>query len=255
MSYVEALSDARTICRIGTQDAAYLCGHLIIRSRKWTRSINNKRSTIDDIMKKTLGTLALSLLCASTWAQTYDPANNEYYQVVTGPNLPWLTAEQTALTMYYNGLEGHLVTITSQAEDTFVGNVVQAFGAGEFWAGGYQNPVTELNASAGWTWVNNQGTFPGVNGAGGFDNAYSNWNPGEPNDAYGEGSEQYLGLNRGSVGGFNDEGNLSLIEGFVVEYDPLTVPNGGLAPDGGSTAAFLGGALTLLGFVSRRFRK
>jgi hypothetical protein len=61
------------------------------------------------------------------------------------------------------------------------------------------------------------------------------------------------------VGGFNDEGNLSLIEGYVVEFDPNTVPNGGLAPtyapDGGSTAGLLGGVLTLLGIASRRLRK
>ncbi len=162
--------------------------------------------------------------------------------------------------MYYGGYEGHLVTITSQAEDTFVGNLVQSTslpGQGEVWAGGYQNPVTELVATAGWTWVNNEGTFPGVDSSAPF----ANWNPGEPNDAYGAGSEQYLGLNlNGSdVGGFNDEGNLYYISGYVVEFDPNTVGNGGLAPgyvpDAGSTMGLLSGALTLLGMASRRLRK
>ncbi len=127
---------------------------------------------------------------------------------------------------------------------------------GEFWLGGYQNPAGETTANAGWTWVNSEGTFPGVNGASGSHNSYSNWNPGEPNDAYGPGSEQYLGINLGSPGGFNDEGNLGLIGGYVIEYDPHTVPNGGLvgAPDGGSTAFLLIGALSVLG-ISRRARE
>ena len=107
--------------------------------------------------------------------------------------------------------------------------------------------------------MNNEGTFPGVNGASGSDNSYSNWNPGEPNDAQGPGSEQYLGINHGNVGGFNDEGDLSLIGGYVVEFDPNTVPGGGLppgfVPDAASTSAMLMGSVTLMGLFSRKFRK
>jgi hypothetical protein len=64
-----------------------------------------------------------------------------------------------------------------------------------------------------------------------------------------------LNLNGSDIGGFNDEGNLGYISGYVVEFDPNTVPGGGLVPDGGSTAGLLGGALTLLGIASRRLRK
>ena len=208
-------------------------------------------------MKKLFGTLTLSLLCASAWAQVQ--YGSDYYEVISAPNIPWLTAEQDALSLYYLGLEGHLVTITTAGEDAFVGGVVQNAGLGEVWTGGYQNPVTETDPAAGWTWVNNEGTFPGVDGALGYDNSYANWNGGEPNDYYGSASEQYMGLNLGAPGGFNDEGNLSLIDGYVIEFDPATVPSGGLAsgyvPDGGSTMALLGSALTLLGFTSRCLRK
>jgi len=231
-----------------------------IGSRKWTRSINKNAVFFEKIMKKTIAAITVSLLCASAWAQTYDPANGEYYEVVAAQNIPWINAEEDALTMYYAGLEGHLVTLTSQAEDTFVGTLAQNTqlpGAGEVWAGGYQNPANEQVAGDGWTWVNNEGTFPGVDST----TPFANWNPGEPNDAGGPGSEQFLGLNlNGSdVGGFNDEGNLYYISGYVVEFDPSTVPSGGLAtgyaPDGGSTAGLLGGVLTLLGIASRRLRK
>lgn len=206
-------------------------------------------------MKTILGALALSFVCMNSWATpVLDSANGHYYDVVADLDVPWLTAEQQALTLTYNGLEGHLVTITSGAEDTFVGNLVQSYslpGGGEVWAGGYQNPSTEVNPQAGWTWVNGEGTFPGVSSA----SPYANWNGGEPNDAYGPASEQYLGLNLGSIGGFNDEGNLSLISGYVIEYDPNTIPGGGLVPDGGSTAGLLAGALTMVGIAARRFRK
>ena len=47
---------------------------------------------------------------------------------------------------------------------------------------------------------------------------YTNWATGEPNDAYGPGSEQHL---LGWDGGWtwNDEGNLNSVTGYVVEYD------------------------------------
>lgn len=199
----------------------------------------------------------LTLGSASSYGQIYDPANGHYYEVFQAPGIPWINAESDALSLFYMGLEGHLATITSASEDSYVGAAVSAAGPGEFWLGGYQNPITELVATAGWTWVNGEGTFPGVNGAPGFDNNYSNWNPGEPNDAYGPGSEQYLGINLGNVGGFNDEGNLNLIGGYVVEFDPNTNPNGGLVgtPDAAATMPLLGMGMLAVAAFARRFKK
>ena len=53
-------------------------------------------------------------------------------------------------------------------------------------------------------------------------------------------------------GGFNDEGNLGLITGYVIEYDPDTIRD---TPDAGSTMALLSGALVVLGTVTRLLRK
>jgi hypothetical protein len=221
-------------------------------------------------MKKLTLILMVALLGARAWATEIDitpgtlgpvDTDGDYFDVIAAPDITWSDAEVDALTYYYNdgtqNLEGHLATVLDAETDTFVGDAVQAVGAGEFWLGGYQNPITELVATAGWTWVNDDGTFPGVNGALGFTQTYSNWNGGEPNDAGGPGSEQYLGINEGRLGGFNDEGNLSLIGGYVVEFDPTTDPTGGLAsaPDAASTAQLLGGALMLVGFASRRRRQ
>ena len=205
--------------------------------------------------------IALAMMAGTlaSQAQVLDPSSGHYYQVISDPGDTWMNAEVAALGHYYNGLEGHLATITSAGEDSYVGNVVKTYGgSSEFWLGGYQNPNTETTPTAGWTWVNGEGTFPGVNGVTGFHNDYSNWNSDEPNDYEGEGrgSEQYLGINLGNLGGFNDEGILGYIGGYVIEYDPNTIPTGGLAtPDVASTAALLSGALALMGVISRRIRK
>ena len=202
-------------------------------------------------------TSAIVLGNSSGNAQILDPANGHYYQVFSAPGSTWISAEVAALSLHYLGLQGHLATITDSAEDGYVGAAVAAAGAGEFWLGGYQNPGNLTSPTAGWTWVNSEGTFPGVNGGTGFDNPYSNWNPGEPNDFYGPGSEQFLGINLGRPGGFNDEGNLGLIAGYVVEFDPNTVPGGGLVgvPDTGATITLLGLSLTGLAAFGRRLRK
>jgi len=198
-------------------------------------------------MKTILAGLMVSLAAVSAWA-TPVSYGGHYYDVISAPHITWDDARVAALSSYYLGFEGHLVTITSAAEDAAVGSLIANAGLGEAWAGGYQNPITETTATAGWTWVNNEGTFPGVNGT----SPYANWNSGEPNDAYGPGSEQYLGLNLGSTGGFNDEGNLNYITGYVIEYDPNTVYD---VPDTASTGVLLTGAFGTLGLVSRRLRK
>ncbi|MBI1840826.1 MAG: VPDSG-CTERM sorting domain-containing protein [Verrucomicrobia bacterium] len=205
-------------------------------------------------MKKHVLTLCLSLACASAWAAPIlDPSSGHYYDVIPASGITWDDARSGALGNFYLGLQGHLATVTSSCEDGYVGAAVAAAGSGEFWLGGFQNPITETTAAAGWTWVNGEGTFPGVNGALGFANPYSNWNSGEPNDYYGAGTEQYLGINLGVVGGFNDEGNLGLIGGYVIEYDPNTIPDH--VPDAGATASLLGGALAMLASFARRIRK
>jgi hypothetical protein len=198
-------------------------------------------------MKRHLMVLAVSLSCAGVWATPIlDPASGHYYDVIGAPSITWDDARAAALSSFYLGLQGHLATITSAEEHGYVNAAIVASGSGEMWAGGYQNPITETDSKAGWTWVNGEGPFPGVDSA----SPYASWNGGEPNDFYGTASEQHLGLNRGP--GFNDEGNLGLITGYVIEYDPDTISE---IPDSSTTASLLAGALTLLATVSRRFRK
>jgi PEP-CTERM motif-containing protein len=163
-----------------------------------------------------LSLVVSAVLSTSAWASPV-PFNGHYYDVIRAAGITWNDARAAALSQFFLSLQGHLVTITSAGEDTAVHNMILTNGGGEMWAGGYQNPVTETNPFLGWTWVNGEGTFPGVSSA----SPFANWSGGEPNDFYGPASEQYLGLNFGT--GWNDEGNLSLITGYVIEYDPNTI--------------------------------
>jgi hypothetical protein len=109
-------------------------------------------------------------------------------------------ADSSANSMTFNGKAGHLVTITSATEDQFVLDLVYQwqtdngldgdFESGEVWAGGFQDPADEAVATEGWTWVNGEGPFPGVNNQ----PVYANWAARQPDDAHGLRSEQHLGL-------------------------------------------------------------
>ncbi|MEQ9561980.1 MAG: hypothetical protein RLN69_05625, partial [Woeseiaceae bacterium] len=105
------------------------------------------------------------------------------------------------------------------AEDTFVNGlrVTAGLSRPEVWIGGSQ-PAGELVAGANWTWLNGEGVIPGMSSA----DPYANWQQNEPNDNYGAGSEQHLALGLGNNSGWNDEGSLGNIGGYVIEYSTVT---------------------------------
>jgi len=191
------------------------------------------------------------LLCTGAWATPYSYGGH-YYDVIRAAGITWDDARAAALGSYYSGLEGHLVTITSDDENNAVHAMILASGipegSGEMWAGGYQNPIDEAVPTAGWTWVNGEGSFPGVTTPSPH---YANWSGGEPNDAYGTASEQHLGLNWGT--GWNDEAHLPFIYGYVIEYDPNTI-NDVSVPEP-ATMLLLGLGLMGLAGVRRKLRK
>jgi hypothetical protein len=174
----------------------------------------------------------------------YNPLNGHFYEYISS-GLTWTSAKAAAEARTFQGMQGYLATVTSQAENDFIQTKLQA----DAWIGAsddvsYVNAAltaigqaTYANQSAvegKWYWVTgpekglqfsqNNGSPVSVNGM------FKNWRGGEPNNA---GNEHYAEFY--VTGGWNDLPNITLP--YVVEY-------GGQAGDVTSTLA-LSGSRTL----------
>jgi len=131
----------------------------------------------------------------------WDSAEGYYheYVLVMYPGMGWDDATVDMNNSLGSGF--HLATITSGSEQEFIADLL--VGMGEYWLGGYQpGPGEEWNWITGEAWD------------------YANFDSDEPNDFYGPGSEQYLGMwkkNPYSAWVWNDEGNLTNIAGYIAE--------------------------------------
>ncbi|MBA3725935.1 MAG: hypothetical protein H0W86_05675 [Armatimonadetes bacterium] len=133
----------------------------------------------------------VSFSSVPSWGQVRWSNNGHFYEMVPTWRT-WLEAKADAESRTFMGRSGHLMTVTSQAEQDFV---VETFGEPlrEASIGGYNTPE-------GWKWVTGE-TWE-----------YTNWAPGEPN-----GSE-YLAFHGGhGLGQWNDRPN-SDTRHYFVEY-------------------------------------
>jgi len=133
-----------------------------------------------------------------------DPQSGHYYQLVTSA-VSWDDARAAAEAITFQGMQGHLATITSQAENDFVSALIPATEIPGYavWLGG-----SDAGHEGQWQWTS--GTEAGQ------DVGYTNWNSGEPNNAGGgEDSLEMYGF--GLSGLWNDQPATSL-RYYVVEY-------------------------------------
>jgi hypothetical protein len=149
-------------------------------------------------------------LSASTAdAQVLNPGNGHYYQLINaGGPITWSAASQSASGMAFGGYPGHLATITSSAENSFIKNDIVTI-AGDFWIGGYS--IGPGSDPASWRWCTGE---PWV---------YSSWAQDEPNYDF----EDYLmiyGIDDHWGNWNNVEENVSYVTGYVVEFDTPLVP-------------------------------
>jgi len=142
-----------------------------------------------------------------------NPQNGHGYAIISMAAAPsWTEANDAAQALRYLGRRGHLVTITSAAENDFiVGNFGKLLG-GRFWLGGYKDTrdPNYNDPASGWRWVTGEPW------------RYTNWQPNEPNGSRG-GAPHSDFLHMVANGQWNDEQNAAQgdsAKGFLVEFDP-----------------------------------
>jgi hypothetical protein len=213
--------------------------------------------------------IAAVLGCVATQASANnfppsDPVqfDGHYYQVVPAYKISWEAAKAGAEQRTFQGVQGHLATIGSPEEDLFldqlrrqVFNALQpTFTARELWVGGFQVPCATANPepACGWMWLNGDPIAP-TNGA----SPYTNWLNGEPDnykrtpDEMHRATEDVLAIGLKDQFGWNDEGTLPNVWGYIVEYGEgdLSVPaescafgSGGCNPTGAQIYTLPAGA-------------
>lgn len=160
------------------------------------------------------------LVSSSIWS-----VNGHMYRVYGGTSF-WSDAVSFAATVTVPGYyPGYLATVHSAEENEFIRSLL----TGPAWLGGYQEP-TELDPEANWKWVSGEPW------------TYTNWEPGQPNDRLGPGSEQLLVMY--TSGYWHDFPDTVTRPRFVVELNPVPEP---------ATALMLGAGI--VGLLFRRRSK
>jgi hypothetical protein len=143
-------------------------------------------------------------------APVQNPANGHWYELVQSQQgfIDWAVARNAAATLNFNGMHGHLATITSQAENDFIFNTLSP--PDNAWIGGERLPG-QSDPKLGWVWITGEP----------FN--YKNWatppNDGDEPDDLAENCIYY----ESGDGSWDDEwcsGTDSDVSYYIVEYEP-----------------------------------
>ena len=178
------------------------------------------------------GVVEMSGAAPVQWS-TGSGGNGNWYEVVSA-DLTWHNASTAAQLASYLGVNGHLATITSSEEDSFVAGLIN--NSMKPWLG-----ATDEIVEGSWQWVTGE-TWN-----------YTNWMIGQPDNAprnqYGEDYMHYFTPSQG----WNDLIDVKLSSwpynpGYIVEYENAPVPEPGTFV---LLACGLGGFI----FSRRKFRR
>lgn len=173
-----------------------------------------------------LGIGILMMLCGvsrNAGAQViFSSETGHYYEALAG-SLTWSAARDAARARTYLGRIGHLVTINSAAEQSFVTAAFPTAVSQHYWLGGYQDKSASdfSEPAGGWRWITGE-PF-----------RYTAWDSDEPNNNNSAGgSEDFLVF--ASDGRWNDAATATgVAAGYIVEYEypnfPFDISGDGLA--------------------------
>lgn len=133
-----------------------------------------------------------------------DGGNGHWYDIIS-TSLSWQNAKADAENQYFMGVQGHLATLTSEQENSFVIKNLPIY---DQWIGGYQTS-TDVEPNGNWAWIT------------GEEWSYTNWARGEPSNR--NGSEHFLQFYGGRGGEWNDFWGW-MQRDYVVEFDVVPIP-------------------------------
>jgi len=142
-------------------------------------------------------------------SQLANPENGHFYEFITNRGITWTAAKAEAEQRSFFGLQGYLVTVTSEFENDFVTSKLQGLG----WLG-----ASDADVEGEWRWATGPETgqlfWSGSSTGGPVDGRYNGWAPSEPND-WGSGEDYGHFYANGT---WNDFANTTTVDGYVVEY-------------------------------------
>ena len=148
-----------------------------------------------------LPALAAATVLGAHAAPVQWATNGHYYDVIKPP-ATWDDARAAALASTFNGMQGYLVTLTSEAEADFVYSLSQGNWT---WTGG-----SDSAQEGDWRWMDGPEAGQVIGGAN-----YARWHVGEPNDLGGEDGLHIWG----TVPTWNDAA-LGVSMHYAIEYSP-----------------------------------
>ena len=154
-------------------------------------------------------------VCSVQTGSCYDYINRNL-QDTEYTTWTWEQARLDAQARSYQGRQGHLVTLTSAAEEQIlIGNWLVDILYGQPWLGGFRAPGSD--PVTGWQWVTGEAF------------THTNWGVGEPNNAGGdERFLHYQSINVASVTQFDRYGWNDAPSGhrasYFIEYSAVPAP-------------------------------
>jgi len=136
--------------------------------------------------------------------------NGHYYQAISAPGITWSEANSAAQSLTYKGVNGHLATMNSEGENSFIAYEITSMSSRYYWIGGFQ-PAGSTEPDGGWQWVN------------GDEWSYTDWRSGEPDNLNGV-EDRLAMISQADEGshihfGWNDFRNDEAVYGYIVEWD------------------------------------